>query len=157
MLGLMSSPRTYIKDLKIMPPPTGKSQVDVVAEYLSKLRDAIFFALRSSFDMEEIHTQWWFAIPPVWDGIGEASLRASALLAGFIRGDHDDRIFFITEPVAYVLHCCKTLLFNPQPSDAFLVVVAGKATVDLAAYEATSGHPLALKQLTTPSGDGLCG
>ncbi|KXX77095.1 Kinesin light chain 1 [Madurella mycetomatis] len=156
MLGLMSSQLTYIRDLNIQP-PAGKSQVDVVADYLSKLRDAIFLVLCSSFDMEEIHIQWWFAIPPVWNSVGEASLRASAVLAGFIRGDHDDRIFFVTESVAYVLYCCKTLLVNPQPSDAFLVVVAGKATVDLVSYEVTSGHPLVLKQLTTPSGGGFCG
>lgn len=156
MLGLMASQRTYLKDANIPPPPTGKSQADVVADYLSKLREAILVVLRSSFDMEEIHIQWWFAIPPVWDAIGEASLRASALVAGFIRGDHDDKITFIIEPVAYVLHCCRILLLKPQPSDVFLVVVAGHATVDLATYEATSGHPLTLKQLTTPSGD-FCG
>ena len=156
MLSLMSSQRTYIEVANIPPPPTGKSHADVVTDYLSKLREAILFVLRSSFDMEEIHIDWWFAILPVWDAIGEASLRASARLAGFIRGDHDDGIFFVTEPLAYVLHCCKSLLFNPQPSDAFMVVVAGKATVNLTTYDATSGDPLALTQLTTPTGD-FCG
>ena len=156
MLALMISQRTYMEELTITPPPTGKSQADVVVDYLSKLREAIYLVLRSSFDMDEIRIQWWFAIPPVWDGTGEASLRASALLAGFIRGDHDDEIFFIPEPVAYVLYCCKTQLFNPQPSHAFLAVVASRATVELATYEATSGRPLVLKQLTTPSGD-FCG
>jgi hypothetical protein len=153
MLGLMSTQPTYIKDMNLPPPPASKSQVDVVADYLSRLRDNICFILCSSFDMEGIHIQWWFAIPSVWDGVGEAGLRASALRAGFIWGDRD--IFFITEPVAHVLHCCKTRLLTPQPPDAFLVAVAGEATVDVAAYEVTSGHPLALKQLTTPSGFGL--
>jgi hypothetical protein len=156
MLGLLGSRRSYYNYVDLPPLPTGKFHVDVVADYLSKLRESICVILRRSFDMEEIHIQWWCAIPPFWDGISEACLRGSALLAGFVRGGHDDKILFITEPVAYVLHCCNTLLLDPQPSDAFLVVVAGKGTVDLVAYEATSGHPLALKQLTSPSGD-ACG
>lgn len=128
----------------------------MVVDYLSRLHDAIWSVLRSSFDMEEIRIRWWFAVPPIWGGVGEAALRGSALSAGLIRGDHDDNIFIITEPAAYLLYCCKTLLINPQPSDTFLVVVAGAAAVDLAAYEVLRGHPLALKRLTAPSGD-FCG
>ena len=156
LLGLIKTHQTYVKALGIPAPPTGKSEVDMVADYLSKLRDAIWSALHSLFEMEEIHIRWWFAIPPVWDGIGQVPLHASALQAGLIRGDHDDEIFFVTEPVAYLLRCCKTLLFDPKPSDAFLVVVAGKATVEAVCYEAVRGHPLGLKQLTAPSGDS-CG
>jgi len=158
LLGLMSAPRLpYLEDLNLPPPPTGKSEVDVVADYLFKLGDAIFPVLRSSFDMEKVRIQWWFAIPLLWDDIGKGSLRVSAHQAGLIRGGHHDKIFFITEPVAHVSHCCKTLLLQPQPSDAFLVVVAGKATVDLVTYEVSSGHPLVLKQLTSPSTDVFCG
>ena len=146
--------QTYINATDIPPPPTGKSHVDVIAEYLSKLRDAICSDLRGLCDMEEIRIQWWFAIPAAWEHTGGTPLRAPALLAGYIRPDHDDRIFFITEPVSYLLHCCKTLLV--QPSDTFLVVVAGRATVDLATYEVTRGEPLTLEQLTIPWGD-TCG
>lgn len=155
MLGLMNSQQTHMR--YIPPPPAGKSYEDVVTDYLSKLRDAICIILRSSFDMEEIHVLWWFAIPSVWDNIGEASLRASALQAGFVRDNYDDRVVFVPESMAYLLRCYKTLRFNPQPSDAFLVVVAGKATVELVTYEVTSEFPLCLKQLTTPSSDGSCG
>jgi len=158
LLGLMSAPRLpYLEDLNLPPPPTGKSEVDVVADYLFKLRDAIFPVLRSSFDMEKVQIQWWFTIPLLWDSIGKSSLRSSALQAGFIRGGHDDEIFFIAKPVAYVLNCYRTRLIQPRPSDTFLVVVAGKATVDLVTYEVSSGHPLVLKQLTSPSTDVFCG
>jgi hypothetical protein len=143
-----------MKATDIPPPPTGKSHMDVITEYLSKLREAIYSDLRRSFEMEEVHIQWWFAIPPVWEDIEETPLRGPAFLAGYIRPDHDDRIFFITEPVSYLLHCCKTLVV--QPSDTFLVVVAGRATVDLATYEVITGDPLTMKQLTPPSGD-TCG
>ncbi|KAH6622583.1 hypothetical protein F5144DRAFT_622756 [Chaetomium tenue] len=156
ILGLMNPHRTYIDAMKIPSPPTGKSPMDVVVDYLSKLHDAIWSILRSSFDMEEMQIRWWFAIPPVWDGLGGAPLRASTLRAGFIRDENDDKIFFVTEPVATLLYCCKTLLINPQPSDTFLVVVASAGAVDLAAYEVIKGNPLDLKQLTTPSGD-FCG
>ncbi|KAH6848057.1 hypothetical protein B0I37DRAFT_156498 [Chaetomium sp. MPI-CAGE-AT-0009] len=156
MAGLMNPQPTYIKDLNIPPPPTGKSYDDIVTDYLSKLRDAIFFVLRSSFNMEDIHIQWWFAIPPVRDSTVTARLHTSALLAGFTRGDHHDRIFFITEHAAYAFHCWHTLLFNPKPYDVFLVVVDSITTVDVVAYEATSGHPLTLEQLTTPLSDS-CG
>ena len=156
MLTLMNSQQTYIKNLNITDPPTGKSHADVAVDYLSKLRDAIYSVLRGSFDMDELHIQWWFAIPPVWDETGEAALRTSALLAGFIRGNHDDKILFINEPVACLLHCFNSFVLNPEPSDSFLIVVAGKATVELATYEVTKGHPFDLRQLTIPSGDS-CG
>ncbi len=158
MLGLTSSQRMHLENLNaLVPHLRGKSYHDSIADYLSKLRDAIYSVLQSSFDMEEIHIRWWFAIPPDWGSTAQTSLRGPALVAGFIRGGHDDTISFVAEPVAYVLHCCKILLFNPQPSDALLVVVAGKVTLALEVYEAINGHPLALRALPVPSDDELCG
>ncbi|KAK3293689.1 uncharacterized protein B0H64DRAFT_218475 [Chaetomium fimeti] len=155
LLGL-TNPQSYHKDLTAPAPPTGKSHVDVVTDYLSELREAIYVVLRSLFDMEKIHIRWWFAIPPVWNGMGEAPLRDSAHGAGFVRRDRDDQIFIITEPAAHLFQCFKANLFNPKPSDAFLVVVAGGATVDLGAYKATRGHPFVTERLTAATGD-ACG
>ena len=157
-LGLEEN--SYIDPINLPPLPPGKSAIDVSADYLRKLRQAIRSVLLKylgeTFNRAERDIRWWFTVPAVWGDSGKVSLRKAIIAAGYLRDENDDRLQFLSEPEATTLFCSKTGLLQLHSLDALLVVDAGKGTVDLTAYEVTEEQPFAVAELTAASGDS-CG
>ncbi|EFX02384.1 hsp70 family protein [Grosmannia clavigera kw1407] len=135
-LQLMLSGNTYIDPINLPPLPPGKSEIDVAADYLFKLRQAMRSALQKT--------------------LGEAATRAAAIQAGFLRDENDNRLTLVSEPEAAALFCSKTGLLNLKVHDAVLIVDCGGGTVDLIAYEVEEENPFTVAECTAGSGDS-CG
>ncbi|EAU39479.1 conserved hypothetical protein [Aspergillus terreus NIH2624] len=159
-LQLMLSGNTYIDPINLPPLPPGKSEIDVAADYLFKLRQAMRAQLQKTlgevFTREERNIRYYLTVPAIWNDAGKAATRAAALQAGFLRDENDNRLTLISEPEAAALFCAKTGLLNLKVGDAILIVDCGGGTVDLIAYEVEEEQPFSVAECTAGSGDS-CG
>ncbi|KAL3482024.1 hypothetical protein BJX99DRAFT_113185 [Aspergillus californicus] len=159
-LQLMLSGNTYIDPINLPPLPPGKSEIDVAADYLFKLRQAMRAQLQKTlgevFTREERNIKYYLTVPAIWNDAGKAATRAAALQAGFLRDENDNRLTLISEPEAAALFCAKTGLLNLKIGDAILIVDCGGGTVDLIAYEVEEEQPFSVAECTAGSGDS-CG
>ncbi|TAQ84647.1 hypothetical protein B7494_g7026 [Chlorociboria aeruginascens] len=159
-LQLMLSGNTYIDPINLPPLPPGKSEIDVAADYLFKLRQAMRNQLQKTlgevFNREERNIRYYLTVPAIWNDAGKAATRAAAIQAGFLRDENDNRLTLITEPEAAALFCSKTGLLNLKIHDAVLIVDCGGGTVDLIAYEVEEESPFTVAECTAGSGDS-CG
>src|SRR5436190_11518299 len=159
-LQLMLSGNTYIDPINLPPLPPGKSEIDVAADYLFKLRQAMRLALEKTlgevFNREERNIRYYLTVPAIWNDAGKAATRAAAIQAGFLRDENDNRLTLITEPEAAALFCSKAGLLNLKVHDAVWIVDCGGGTVDLIAYEVEDENPFTVAECTAGSGDS-CG
>ncbi|KAL8915168.1 MAG: hypothetical protein Q9171_000287 [Xanthocarpia ochracea] len=159
-LQLMLSGNTYIDPINLPPLPPGKSEIDVAADYLFKLRQAMRNQLQKTlgevFNREERNIRYFLTVPAIWNDAGKAATRAAAIQAGFLRDENDNRLTLITEPEAAAMFCSKTGLLNLKIRDAVLIVDCGGGTVDLIAYEVEEETPFTVAECTAGSGDS-CG
>ncbi|KAH0562049.1 hypothetical protein GP486_003244, partial [Trichoglossum hirsutum] len=159
-LQLMLSGNTYIDPINLPPLPPGKSEIDVAADYLFKLRQAMRNQLQKTlgevFNREERNIRYFLTVPAIWNDAGKAATRAAAIQAGFLRDENDNRLTLITEPEAAAMFCSKTGLLNLKVHDAVLIVDCGGGTVDLIAYEVEEEVPFSVAECTAGSGDS-CG
>ena len=159
-LQLMLSGNTYIDPINLPPLPPGKSEIDVAADYLFHLRQAMRNQLQKTlgevFNREERNIRYYLTVPAIWNDAGKAATRAAAIQAGFLRDENDNRLTLITEPEAAAMFCTKTGLLNVKVHDAVLIVDCGGGTVDLIAYEVEEEQPFSVAECTAGSGDS-CG
>ncbi|KZM20382.1 ATP binding [Ascochyta rabiei] len=159
-LQLMLSGNTYIDPINLPPLPPGKSEIDVAADYLFHLRQAMRNQLQKTlgevFNREERNIRYYLTVPAIWNDAGKAATRAAAIQAGFLRDENDNRLTLITEPEAAAMFCSKTGLLNLKMHDAVLIVDCGGGTVDLIAYEVEEEQPFSVAECTAGSGDS-CG
>jgi hypothetical protein len=159
-LQLMLSGNTYIDPINLPPLPPGKSEIDVAADYLFKLRQAMRNQLQKTlgevFNREERNIRYFLTVPAIWNDASKAATRAAAIQAGFLRDENDNRLTLITEPEAAAMFCSKTGLLNLKIHDAVLIVDCGGGTVDLIAYEVEEESPFTVAECTAGSGDS-CG
>ena len=156
----MLSGNTYIDPINLPPLPPGKSEIDVAADYLFKLRQAMRNQLQKTlgevFNREERNIRYFLTVPAIWNDAGKAATRAAAIQAGFLRDENDNRLTLVTEPEAAAMFCSKTGLLNLKIRDAVLIVDCGGGTVDLIAYEVEEETPFSVAECTAGSGDS-CG
>ncbi|EEH44464.2 uncharacterized protein PADG_00753 [Paracoccidioides brasiliensis Pb18] len=159
-LQLMLSGNTYIDPINLPPLPPGKSEIDVAADYLFKLRGAMRNQLQKTlgevFNREERNIRYFLTVPAIWNDAGKAATRAAAIQAGFLRDENDNRLTLITEPEAAAMFCAKAGLLSLKIHDAILIVDCGGGTVDLIAYEVEEETPFTVAECTAGSGDS-CG
>ena len=159
-LQLMLSGNTYIDPINLPALPPGKTAVDVAADYLFKLRQAMRNQLQKTlgevFTREESRIKYYITVPAIWNDAGKAATRAAALQAGFIDNNDDNRLTLVTEPEAAAMFCSKAGLFSLKMRDAVLIVDCGGGTVDLIAYEVEEENPFTVAECTGGSGDS-CG
>lgn len=159
-LQLMLSGNTYIDPINLPPLPPGKSEIDVAADYLFKLRQAMRNQLQKTlgevFNREERNIRYFLTVPAIWNDAGKAATRSAAIQAGFLRDENDNRLTLISEPEAAAMFCTKTGLLNLKMHEAVLIVDCGGGTVDLIAYEVEEESPFTVAECTAGSGDS-CG
>ncbi|KAF4627948.1 hypothetical protein G7Y89_g10203 [Cudoniella acicularis] len=129
-LIMEESPSTVSKNLPTF--PEGKTAVDVVADFLQKLRTTVRSELLSllgnAFAKQEHNIQFCFTIPPTWNNKIKLDFRRTIVQAGYIQ----------------------------DINDSLLVVDCGDGTCDLASYEIPKEDPTQLREYTATSGD-ICG
>ncbi|KAJ6160435.1 hypothetical protein N7470_003831 [Penicillium chermesinum] len=141
-------------------PGVQKSEIDVAADYLFKLRQAMRAQLQKTlgevFTREERNIRYYLTVPAIWNDAGKAATRAAAIQAGFLRDENDNRLTLVSEPEAAAIFCAKSGLLNLKIGDAILIVDCGGGTVDLIAYEVEEQSPFSVMECTAGSGDS-CG
>jgi len=156
----MTDGNTYIDPINLPPLPPGKTEIDVAADYLFKLRQAMRAQLQKTlgevFNREERNIRYFLTVPAIWNDAGKAATRQAAIQAGFLRDENDNRLTLITEPEAAAMFCSKAGLLNLKVHDAVLIVDCGGGTVDLIAYEVEEEVPFSVAECTAGSGDS-CG
>lgn len=156
----MTDGNTYIDPINLPPLPPGKTEIDVAADYLFKLRQAMRAQLQKTlgevFNREERNIRYFLTVPAIWNDAGKAATRQAAIQAGFLRDENDNRLTLITEPEAAAMFCSKAGLLNLKIHDAVLIVDCGGGTVDLIAYEVEEESPFTVAECTAGSGDS-CG
>jgi hypothetical protein len=159
-LHLMLSRNTYIDPINLPPLPADKSEIDVAADYLFKLRQAMRDQLQKTlgevFSREERNIRYFLTVPAIWNNAAKAATRTAAIQAGFLRNEYDNRLTLITKPEAAAMFCAKTGLLNLKVGDAILIVNCGGGTVDLIAYEVKEENPFTVAKCTARSGNS-CG
>jgi len=151
----------YTSSINHCPLPPGKSEIDVSADYLSKVRMAMRSQLQMSlgelFFQEERNTQYYFTIPGIWNEAVQKALRAAIIQAGYLGDENDDCLSYVSEGEAAAHYCLKYSVLSLQVKDVVLIVDCGGATVDLQAFELANGSPLSFAKFTCGSGDIICG
>jgi hypothetical protein len=140
--------------------PPGKSEIDVSADFLLKVRMALKSELQTSlgelFSREEKNIHYYFTIPGIWNDAGQKSLRAAIIQAGYLRDENDNRLNFVTVGEAAALHCLKLSMLKVQVKDVVLIVDCGAGRADVQACELISENPYCFVEYTSGSGDS-CG
>ncbi|KAJ0417519.1 hypothetical protein BJY00DRAFT_325500 [Aspergillus carlsbadensis] len=147
--------------------PPGKSAIQVVADYLSKVYDHILRSIAKQITEATLQItplEFWFTVPAIWsDQAKDATLQA-VRLAGFATrsGSVQDEINLITEPEAAAIAALRKtnaagLGCPVKPGDGVLVCDCGGGTVDITTYLIKGVHPkLDFEELCTGIG-GKCG
>ena len=148
-------------DLNDLPrPPNGKSIIDVNADYLLKLRNAVFAFLQKRLgDEPTFHLKvidYYFSVPAPFNNEGRGNLRSAIAQASWVETPDSSRLSLITEPVAGCIYASKTGMVSFRDGDVILTVCCGAGTVDLTALEVTDARELAFAELTAGTGDS-CG
>lgn len=160
MLRLMGGGNSY--NASSVPPslPPGKSEIDVSADFLLKVRMALISQLEANggalLFQEEGNIHYYFTIPGVWNDAGQKSVRAAIIQAGYLRDGNDNRLSFATVGEAAALHCLKLSILDLQIKDVLLIVDCGGKTADLQACELASKSPYWFAEYTSGSRD-ICG
>ncbi|KAK9451645.1 uncharacterized protein V1518DRAFT_389589 [Limtongia smithiae] len=146
------------RDLPQLPP--NMTAVDVAADYLTLLREAIdkelSKRLATVYTREKENINYFVTVPAMWNDAGKNLTRQAAVKAGFVPDMNDRRLKLITEPEAAAIYCAKYCQLELTTGDVFLIVDCGGGTVDLVTYEIEDTSPFAVRECTVPTGD-ACG
>ncbi|KAL4783416.1 actin-like ATPase domain-containing protein [Aspergillus varians] len=147
--------------------PEGKTAVDVVANYLSKVYKHIMRTLEKNVTKEALRAiplEFWFTVPAIWSDQARNTTKIAAQRAGFggKRSRLHDRVFLISEPEAAAITALKkyttgNLEGSIKAGDGVLVCDCGGGTVDITTYLVSEVSPvLKFDELCTGIG-GKCG
>ncbi|KAF4216546.1 hypothetical protein CNMCM8980_001983 [Aspergillus fumigatiaffinis] len=147
--------------------PTGKTAVDVVADYLSEVYQHILKTISKNIteaDLRITPLEFWFTVPAIWSDRALDATRTAAQRAGFGKSSLRpmDQIFLISEPEAAAVTALKKYTTSSmggsvKAGDGVLVCDCGGGTVDITTYLVLEVFPkLKFEELCTGIG-GKCG
>lgn len=92
--------------------PTGKTAVDVAADYLTHIYQHIKFSLARHITQQDLDItplEFWFTVPAIWSDQAKDATRTAAQRAGFWSSPDrpHDRLYFISEPEAAAITALK--------------------------------------------------
>jgi hypothetical protein len=151
---------SYIDPINLPPLPPGKTEIDVAADYLFHVRQAVRADLQkilgNVFTSIERNIQWCFTMPIAFGELSKAAFRNAIIQAGYLRDQYDNRLTLTPEPEAVALYGSKYGLITQGLGDVVLIVDAGGGVVDLISYEVDDVTQLNFRKLTAATGDS-CG
>ena len=97
--------------------PDGKTAVDVVSDYLSKVYQHILASIAKRITDESLRItplEFWFTIPAIWSDQAQHATRTAAQRAGFgsTVDRPNDKFFMISEPEAAAVMAIKKYTTN---------------------------------------------
>ncbi|CRG89013.1 hypothetical protein PISL3812_06048 [Talaromyces islandicus] len=138
----------------------GKSEIDVIADYLLKMRQAVHTQLKEilgdAFHREEDSVHYYLVVPSIWNEAAQVAIRVAATQAGLLHAENNKNQLNLLEGTrATAMFYLKTGLFDFKSGNTILIVDCGGGIVDLAAYEVNEDQ-FTLTKCTALSGDS-CG
>lgn len=132
----------------------------LISSYLGEVRK-VALAEIAAMGYSESELRWCITVPAIWDDQDKQAMRQAAYDAGFPEGE--DRLLLSIEPEAAALYCQlrmaelvggsgrKEKLNIDVDGSRFMVVDGGGGTVDITAYESSSGvgQRITLNQIPT--------
>ncbi|KAK4161725.1 hypothetical protein QBC43DRAFT_357267 [Cladorrhinum sp. PSN259] len=139
----------------------GKSPVDMVSDYLTKVREAAWAEIERTYGAEmfaSMRRELVVTVPAVWSERAKDLTLKAVQRAGF----NAPRINLVTEPEAAAIYTLKHMREGPnrddvKVGDVFVLCDAGGGTVDLISYKITQIEPIfRVEEAAIGSGD-KCG
>lgn len=132
----------------------------LISSYLGEVRK-VALAEIAAMGYSESELRWCITVPAIWDDQDKQAMRQASYDAGFPEGE--DRLLLSIEPEAAALYCQlrmaelvdgsgrKEKLNIDIDGSRFMVVDGGGGTVDITAYESSSGagQRITLNQIPT--------
>ena len=124
----------------------GKSPVDLVADYLSRVREHAWKDLEAQYGastFESMKKELVVTVPAVWSERAKDQTMKAVNRAKF----QASKISLVTEPEAAAIYTLKTMMEGAnrtelQVGDVFVLTDCGGGTVDLISYKITQVHPV---------------
>jgi hypothetical protein len=145
-----------------------KTAVDVVSEYLSKVKEHLIKNLDTQFGpilWRSLPITLVITMPAIWSDAAKDRTLQAFNKAGFTHTDRDfaqlKRTVATTEPEAAALYTLKSLHGTIRDDsleidDGFVVCDMGGGTVDLISYRIAGNNPTTVEEVTIGTGD-QCG
>ncbi|KAK2813712.1 hypothetical protein FQN50_000110 [Emmonsiellopsis sp. PD_5] len=137
LYSLAMRSRSFVPKLPDLPP--GKRPVDVVADFLQRIKTALHTELRhefgSSYSQHENRIEWCFTVPPDADDGYMAAYRTAIVQAGYIEAKSKMSMSFVKGLEATLFLASKTGLIRPKKHKTVLAVKCGGEMVELMAYK----------------------
>ncbi|KAK3997750.1 hypothetical protein QBC44DRAFT_228707 [Cladorrhinum sp. PSN332] len=139
----------------------GKSPVDMVSDYLTKVREAAWQEMEKTYGVQmfaSMRRELVVTVPAVWSERAKDLTLKAVQRAGF----KCSQINMVTEPEAAAIYTLKHMREGPNRSeikvgDVFVLCDAGGGTVDLISYKITQIEPhFRIEEAAIGSGD-KCG
>ena len=156
-----ASSNTFMAMSHDLPPlPPGKSAIDIIADFLARLKPVILDHLPASREntyQPEHAIEYTITTPAAFDDTGKAAIHAAAVQAGYLHVQKRQvGPISISRPQATLLSLGKSSAVGLQfMTQVILVVHCGSGLAELASYHASIGS-LLLGEYTRPTGD-FCG
>ncbi|KAI5864716.1 hypothetical protein GGS23DRAFT_561506 [Durotheca rogersii] len=140
---------------------TGKSAVDVVADYLRKLSQHTLETIQRSRDESEVDALRFhivITVPAIWKGYARQAMQEAAEKAGLLntRDAGPTTLAFAPEPEAAALATLCEPGQRKREGQVYIICDAGGGTVDLISYRVDSVNPITMHEAVEGTG-GLCG
>lgn len=138
----------------------GKDTVDIVADYLTRLRDHVWRELRNTYmsTFDVLAKELVITVPAVWSERAKDQTLKAVTRAKF----DTSKIIMVTEPEAAAIYSLKEMRDGAmrdevKVGDNFVLCDAGGGTVDLISYKITQTAPIfKIEEAAIGSGD-KCG
>ena len=156
-------PRMY--PIRLPALPTGKTAVDVIADYLHYLKMVILSDSRAASFVPFVspdyrgpvsEIEWCFTLPPDADTVFTEAYRSAIVQAGYVQDEDKSNLTFIKGLEACCVSALESGLIPIEGQPVVLVVKCGGGIVELMAYEVINNNPLEFREVTAASGDS-CG
>lgn len=143
-------------NLNLPPLPPGKSEVDVVADYLDRLRESMTQQMLALHNLDGKTIQedclYYITVPHFCSDVAKAATRAAAIQSHILRNS-EDRLYLISEARAAASYCVKSNLIHLDQGGVVLIIDSGGATTQLTALQLEDAESIDFSECTSPCVD----
>ncbi|KLU86419.1 hypothetical protein MAPG_05433 [Magnaporthiopsis poae ATCC 64411] len=136
---------------------TGKSAVDVIADYLRLLWDHTIKTITIDLGlfMKTKVFKVVITVPAIWKGYARQAMAEAARKAGILnqRLAGETTLTFASEPEAAALATLTEPRYEPKVGDTYVICDAGGGTADLITYKIEAVDPIAMAEAAEGQGD----
>ncbi|KAI1873113.1 uncharacterized protein JN550_003366 [Neoarthrinium moseri] len=152
---------SFLIKAQIMLKESGKTAVDLVADYLRLLWEHIMSTIekaRGESVVEALVFHVIVTVPAIWKGYARQAMEEAVKKSGILnfRLAGTTKLVFAPEPEVAAFSTLLEQGSSIRPGNVYVICDAGGGTVDLISYEVRNTKPIILQEVVIGTG-GLCG